>query len=214
MRTIPDILDIHTHRPENGSRAIVSYSPLNRFTPEACLCSVGAHPWELTEENAEALWNKVRELCASRPVAAIGETGLDKLSPAPMELQLSLFRRHVELSETLRLPLIIHCVKAMEELLSVKKESRATRPWIWHGFRGKPEQARQLLRQGLYLSFGERYSEEAMRATPAERLFIETDESALDIETILRRAAEIRETEVETLRKTIRENIRNVFFSA
>ena len=70
-----------------------------------------------------------------------------------MELQLAVFKEQVKLSEKLGLPLIIHCVKAMEELLGVK-ESRPQITLIWHGFRGKPEQAVQLLKKGFYLSLG------------------------------------------------------------
>ena len=64
----------------------------------------------------------------------------------------------------------------------VKKEFQPKQAWIWHGFRGKPEQAKQMLDKGLYLSFGEFYSDEAMRVVPDDRLFLETDDSELDIE--------------------------------
>lgn len=43
-----------------------------------------------------------------------------------MELQLAVFKEQVKLSEKLGLPLIIHCVKAMEELLGVKKNLAPT----------------------------------------------------------------------------------------
>lgn len=128
-----------------------------------------------------------------------------------MELQLTVFKAQVRLSEEYGLPLIIHCVKAMDELLAVKKEFRPQQAWIWHGFRGKPEQAVQLLKKGFYLSFGEHYPDETMQTVPDERLFLETDNSSLDIEDILCRAAKVRGVEVEVLRETIRRNIQNVF---
>ena len=49
----------------------------------------------------------------------------------------------------------------------------------------KPEQAVQLLKKGFYLSFGEYYPDETMQIVPDERLFLETDDSLLDIEDIL-----------------------------
>jgi len=131
-----------------------------------------------------------------------------------MELQLTVFKAQVRLSEEYGLPLIIHCVKAMDELLAVKKEFRPQQAWIWHGFRGKTEQAVQLLKKGFYLSLGEYYSDETMQTVPDERLFLETDNSSLDIEDILCRAAKVRGVEVEVLRETIRRNIQNVFFRA
>ena len=93
-----------------------------------------------------------------------------------MELQLTVFKAQVRLSEEYGLPLIIHCVKAMDELLGSEKEFRPQQAWIWHGFRGKPEQAMQLLKKGFYLSFGEYYPDETMQIVPDERLFLETDE--------------------------------------
>ena len=68
---------------------------------------------------------------------AVGEAGFDKLTAAPMELQVRMFEKQVELSEKYRLPLIIHCVKAMDELLAVRKKLNPAQPWIWHGFRGE-----------------------------------------------------------------------------
>ena len=129
-----------------------------------------------------------------------------------MELQVRILGKQVELSEKYRLPLIIHCVKAMEELLAVKKELRPVQPWIWHGFRGKPQQARQLMENGIYLSFGEHYPEQTVRTMPVDCMFLETDDSPVDIEEVLHRVARTRGTDVEELRQAIRENIQKVFF--
>ena len=206
---------------EKPSRSIepgLSQSPSG--SPHCCdapFCSIGIHPWDLTAENSERLWGVLqRELerrkSENRPFVAIGEAGLDKLAAAPMELQVEIFERQVALSEDCRLPLIIHCVKAVDELLAVKKRLAPLQPWIWHGFRGKAEQASQLLRHGFYLSLGEHYSQEAMREIPASRLFLETDESAPDIRELTRRAAEVRGVDAECLQETLRENVQKVFF--
>ncbi|MDR0940524.1 MAG: TatD family hydrolase [Mediterranea sp.] len=192
------LLDIHTHNPAamaNGT----------------ALVTAGIHPWELTEANAEGALEHLLGLIVEKRISAIGESGLDKLTQAPIWLQTSVFERQVEWSEAYRLPLIIHCVKATDELLDVRKRYRPLQPWILHGFRGKPQQAEQLLRHGLYLSFGERFSEAALRLVPDERLFVETDTSPLGIGEILERVASARGVEAESLRETIRRNIRNVF---
>ena len=142
------------------------------------------------------------------------KAGLDKLAAAPMQLQVAVFKEQVELSEKYELPLIIHCVKAMDELLALRKERAPKQPWIWHGFRGKPEQAKQLLQKGFYLSFGMHYSSEAMNVVPDSRLFLETDDSPVDIEDVLRDAAKVRGVEVETLQAIVRKNIQDIFFRA
>lgn len=222
---IVDLLDIHTHKLEDASlgKSIINYplladSPLHMSlagdVDNGYYCSVGIHPWELTEHNAGRLLDYLERWLHRKRLVAVGEAGLDKLAAAPIELQLAVFKEQVKLSEKCGLPLIIHCVKAMDELLAVKKEFHPQQAWIWHGFRGKPEQATQLLKKGFYLSFGEYYSDETMRTVPDERLFLETDNSSLDIEDILCGVAKVRGVEMEALREVIRRNIQNVFFKA
>lgn len=216
-KTINTILDIHTHRREADSegKSIINYKQL-AGSPllEGYYYSIGIHPWELTMANIEEQLIFMINQLPDKRIVAIGECGLDKLTEISMELQRMTFIMQITLSEQYGLPLIIHCVKAMDEMLAVKKRFRPTQPWIWHGFRGKPEQATQLLKQGFYLSLGEHYSDETMKLIPDDRLFLETDESSLDIEDILRQAAEVRGVGVETLHETIRRNIQNVFFKA
>lgn len=215
-----DILDIHTHKSETDSngKSIINYR-LREEGADALLFregyyySAGIHPYDVAGEGDSGLrMDVLRRLLAREEFVAVGEAGLDKLAAASMNAQLAVFRQQVAVSEEYKLPLIIHCVRAMEELLAVKKEMKPVQAWIWHGFRGKPEQAAQLLQKGFYLSFGEYYSGEAMRIVPDERLFLETDESAVGIEELLCQAAKVRGVGVEALRETVRRNIRNVFF--
>lgn len=211
------ILDIHTHKPEAETmeKAIINHRlPVDSQFVDGHYYSIGIHPWDVTAQGLEMQTDMLLKSFPNHQIVAIGEAGLDKLTEAPFSLQQHAFELQISLSEGKELPLIIHCVKAMEQVLAIKNHYRPKQPWIWHGFRGKPEQAEQLLKHGLYLSFGEHYSEEAMKIVPDDQLFLETDDSRLDIEEILRRAAEVREIEVETLRATIRKNIQKVFFKA
>ena len=63
---------------------------------------------------------------------------------------------------------------------------------------------------GMY--FGEKYQEEALRITPADRLFLETDESSVPVADLYSRAAEARRVSLAELTEAIRENIAKVFF--
>ena len=63
---------------------------------------------------------------------------------------------------------------------------------------------------GMY--FGEKYQEEALCIMPSERLFIETDESTVSVDTLYERAAILRKTPLEELRRTIRKNVGEIFF--
>lgn len=211
------LLDIHTHKPEAETmgKAIINHRLLAepQFF-EGNYYSIGIHPWDVATHDFEKQPDLLSRYLPNRQIVAIGEAGLDKLTEAPMEQQERAFIMQILLAEDKELPLIIHCVKAMERLLAIRKIYPPKQPWIWHGFRGKPEQAEQLLKQGLYLSFGEYYSHEAMKLMPDDRLFLETDDSRQDIEEILYKAAQVRGVEVETLRATIRKNIQKVFFKA
>ena len=61
---------------------------------------------------------------------------------------------------------------------------------IFHGFRGKPEQAKQLLQKGFDLSFGEKFNVDSLTlAWKAGRMWLETDESECSIEQIYQQAA-------------------------
>lgn len=215
-----DILDIHTHKSEAASngKSIINYRLREEgagalLFREGYYYSAGIHPYDVAGEGDTGLrMDFLRRLLAREEFVAVGEAGLDKLAAASMDAQRTVFRQQVALSEEYQVPLIIHCVRAMEELLAVKKAMKPAQAWIWHGFRGKPAQAVQLLQKEFYLSFGEFYSDEAMRIVPDERLFLETDDSPVGIEEILCRAAKVRGVRAEALRDTVRRNIRNVFF--
>ena len=174
--------DFHTH-----NLLAVPGTAIVNLPQEALLCpdafplveggcySVGIHPW-WTIENCEKMWNGLEFWLQNPQVVAIGECGLDKLRGASLSLQHHVFLRQVELAEVYQLPVTIHCVKAFDQILSLHKQVAPTVRWTIHGFRGKPELARQLLTAGFNLSFGTRYNEESWRSTPPDRRYRETDE--------------------------------------
>lgn len=117
----------------------------------------------------------------SKPFA-IGECGLDKLRGASMDYQICWFKRQIELSEKVQKPLIIHCVKAWDELLLLHKQVNPRMPWIIHGFRGKPQLAKQLIsKTNIFLSFGVNFNTGSLLITPLSKLFIETDDIEYDL---------------------------------
>ena len=167
-------IDIHTHNNDADSRHAILNTSCH--IPGRNI-SLGTHPWDITgnwQQQFAAIEKAVTEL----NVIAIGECGLDKLkSPADIELQKEIFRAHALLAEKAEKPLIIHCVKAYDELIAIHKEVSPLQAWIIHGFRGKPEQAVQLARAGFYISLGEQFNPDSAKAIPTDRLFIESDES-------------------------------------
>lgn len=118
---------------------------------------------------------------------AIGESGLDRLRGASLDRQEAIFRRQVAISESVGKPMILHVVKAFPEIMRLRRELSPAQPWVIHGFRGKPQLAAELLREGFYISLGERFNRETAEIIPADRLFVETDESRLSVEEIAAR---------------------------
>lgn len=206
--------DIHTHRvPLYSGQAIVSFLAREETCLDAITyASVGIHPWHLSESDMERQLAALKTLASHENVVAIGEAGLDKLAKAPLSLQMCVFREEIALAESLCLPLVIHCVRAFNELLQLKKELKPRQPWVIHGFRGKAELAEMCIRHGCYLSFGAKFQESALRAVPLERLFVETDEAQEPVEEIYHRIAKARGISVDELADAVQKNVRNVFF--
>ena len=191
---LPTYVNIHTHRPTG--RGIE-------------LRTAGIHPWEAQRAELSEL------LPLGDDVQAVGETGLDFAVDVDRDAQRRLFDAQLRLACERGLPVVLHCVRAFEETMR-RLAACTPRAVIFHGFIGSTEQARQALAKGYYLSFGERTfrsprSMEALRATPSDRLFLETDDSPVPIGEIYARAAALRGECVAELQRTTIENYERIF---
>ncbi len=175
--------DIHTHDKSRYKEAVINIYP-NEELIDGAYHSVGIHPWHTIDIDSTTIYH-LKTLASHSQVVAIGETGIDALRGASIEKQIDIFRLHVSLSEKHQKPLIIHCVKAFNEIIESKKSLLPTMPWIIHGFRGKPQLARQLINHGFYISLGEYFNPHSASIIPTNRLLFETDESTLDINSII-----------------------------
>ena len=136
---------------------------------------------------------------------------MDRRWEVPLAEQEAAFRCHVSESEQAGKPLVIHCVKTLEEILRVRKEMQPRQPWIMHGFRGKPQQLQSLLSAGIYVSFGLHYNKESLVLCPLEMMFLETDDIAAPIEPLYKEVAQIKGISEVALRKKIWENANKSF---
>ena len=173
-------LDVHSHTHHSTSDTLVirNQYPLTADTSEPF--SVGIHPWFLND--FEAQWNALIPLAQHFNCWAIGECGLDKNVTSPLLLQQEIFLRHIELAESLELPLIIHCVKAYAEVIQLRKRTRSQQLWILHGFRKNLKVAQELITHDIAISFGTPllYShqlQEVFKKIPSEYRFFESDDS-------------------------------------
>lgn len=193
------LLNVHTHCPSGNPATdeIVNMRPGESSGVLPRLYSAGLHPWFLTEMSLNSDLEWLRSHAAN--AIAIGEAGLDKLVNVPASLQMAAFRACIVVSEESGKPLIIHCVKAFDAVIALKKGLKPAQPWIIHGFDKHPQVAGELLRAGCYLSFGKAlfndrsHAARSLQAVPADRFFLETDDARdLEIEAVYVRAARIR----------------------
>lgn len=202
------MFNFHTHI--KSSDAIINIDSISKLKINPnLLYSIGNHPWSKKEP-----LDSLQEIINQNPqIIAIGECGIDKTqSQYPLELQIENLKKQIELSEQLKLPLILHIVKGYNEIIKLKKDFRPEQKWIIHGFNNY-KQLNPLLKSGFYLSFGKSLLsnislQNSFERTPTEKIFLETDDSLLEIEKLYNFAASLKKIERELLISTIRENLK------
>ncbi|MEO7902882.1 MAG: TatD family hydrolase, partial [Capsulimonas sp.] len=148
--------------------------------------AIGVHPESAQEWTPQSqaelhgLWD-----APQHRVAAYGEIGLDyHWDTQPRDRQQQVFAEQIAFAASLdpRLPLIIHCRDAQEDVLRILRESAPTAPVIMHCFTGDTEAARACLDAGCWLGIGgvATYKKsgslrEAIGYAPLDRLLLETD---------------------------------------
>ena len=188
------LIDIHTHRP----------------TSALTLTTVGLHPWQA----ATGVIPSEAEILSAD---AVGEIGLDKACEVDFEQQRTVFEAQWRLAEQHKKPVVVHCVRAFEEVMNAL-EKFTLKAVIFHGFIGSSEQAERAVKKGYDLSVGARTERskktiEALRATPLDRLFIETDEADTPIAEMYALVARLRNTEVEEIEEATSRNYERILFS-
>lgn len=163
-------------------------------------CSVGLHPWYLSEQDKERdqQLNWLVEAAKAERVKFIGECGLDKLRGSDLSTQLHVFEQCLQLAEQYHKPVVIHCVRAFPELLDIYQRRQPSVPWIVHGFNRKPSVLASLLQRRFYVSFGaailkpDSPAAQSLVETPLEQLFLETDDKLLPIADLYTHAARLK----------------------
>lgn len=195
---------------------------------------IGLHPEEVGADWENVLHRMREYIVPGHPFIAIGEVGLDFYWTRDNEReQLAAFERQVEWSVETRLPLMIHCRKAQNEMVAVMRRYQNELPGgVFHCFTGNEKEAEQLLDFhnfvlgiGGVLTFKKSHLPEVLPASvPLSRIVLETDspymapvpkrgernESAY-VEFVLKRLAEAYGVEDEEVARQTNENVERVF---
>ena len=161
--------------------------------------SIGLHPLNIDSEflknkgysgEAESFLEKDFDYDAykslkNEKVVAIGEIGLDywyrPKGTGKKELfkqeQKRIFEKQLDLAEELKLPVIIHCRSAFDDLFSILLSRKIK--GVLHCFTGTKEEAEKALALGLYIGINgiifKMDLKEAIKSIPLEKILIETD---------------------------------------
>jgi TatD DNase family protein len=176
-------INIHTHNSvnENGISIYNNRFLFDKEIKTDHLFSIGIHPYDINLVDQ----NSVKELelfLNHKNCKAIGECGLDKLKNSDLTSQQLILQKQLELAVKYNKPVIIHCVKAFDELIEVCKPFNNKIQLIIHGFNKSEELALQLILKGFYLSLNHTiFNKENFDFTrlPINKLFLETDDYPL-----------------------------------
>ena len=154
--------------------------------PDYLYPMVGLHPEEVRADWREQL-SAIKSILNSQfsIVNCIGEVGLDYYWSREFEQeQLEAFEEQVKWSVETQLPLMIHCRKAQNELVSIiKRYARDLPGGVFHCFTGNELEARELLQFdrfvlgiGGVLTFKKSHLPEVLpKVVPLDRIVLETD---------------------------------------
>lgn len=144
--------------------------------------TVGVHPDEVGALNDETFaW--MEELLLDEKAVAVGEIGLDYYwDNEPREVQKEWFIRQLALARKHDLPVCIHSRDAAEDTLNVMREYAKGLQGVIHCFSYSPEIAKEYVKNGFYIGVGGvvtfkngKKMKEVVKATPIERILLETD---------------------------------------
>ncbi len=228
---VSPFIDIHTHQlkpKEKNNIVVLNQTIRDNFSDTVSDAekyftyrTFGLHPWYLDKKKYEVGLEKLQALLQENKIIAIGECGLDKLRGPDLDFQISVFEMQLQLAKKYNRPVIIHCVRAFNELIEIKKKEKPSVLLIMHGFNNNKNILKQLINAGFYISLGTAILKEdeknahdwrvKINIMPLEKLFFETDDSGENIEVIYNRAAIFLDISLEALKTQIKKNFERVF---
>jgi TatD DNase family protein len=150
----------------------------------------GIHPFwahEVGASDLETVMRRLEHVLAEGAAVAVGECGLDRArvsrGAAPLAWQATVLERQLRLAQSLRLPVILHCVRAHGLLLRLLDEvGPLPAGGVLHAYSGSAELIARYVQHGMYFGFGGavtrpgfEHAKLSLSSVPIERLVLETD---------------------------------------
>jgi len=128
---------------------------LERKYPEHVFLMMGLHPTHVKEDYKEELTH-VKTVLAQRKFVAVGEIGIDLYwDKSTLKQQQEAFRTQIQWAKDYKLPIVIHCRDAFDEVFEVLEEEKSEDLFgIFHCFTGTIEQAHRAISYNMKLGIG------------------------------------------------------------
>ena len=195
---------------------------------------IGLHPEEVKADWEGVLHEMKKILDSNTDFIAVGEVGLDYYWSREFEKeQLMAFEEQVKWAVETQLPLMVHCRKGQNEMVTILKKYENDLPGgVFHCFTGNQKEAEQLLQFdkfvlgiGGVLTFKSSHLREDLPAVvPLERIVLETDSPYMApvphrgernessyVKQILEKLAEVYGVSQEIVAETTENTVRRIF---
>lgn len=128
---------------------------LEKDFPDNVFLMMGLHPTHVKENYKQEL-KHVEVMLAQRQFYAVGEIGIDLYwDKSTLAIQQEAFKYQIKLAKQYKLPIVIHCREAFDEIFEVLDQEKSEDLFgIFHCFAGNLEQAHQAISYNMKLGIG------------------------------------------------------------
>jgi len=155
---------------------------LERVFSKNVFLMAGLHPTHVKENFKEEL-NVVQKMLQKRKFYAVGEIGIDLYwDKSFLRQQQDAFKLQIEWAKNKKLPIVIHCRDAFDEIFEILEEVKDDDLYgIFHCFTGNLEQAKQAISYQMKLGIGGVVTfkngkiDQFLNEIPLEHIVLETD---------------------------------------
>ncbi|TDX13728.1 TatD family hydrolase [Flavobacterium sp. S87F.05.LMB.W.Kidney.N] len=141
--------------PAIDAAATQSMYDLEKNYPENIFLMMGLHPTYVKDNYLDELAHVETEL-SKRKFYAVGEIGIDLYwDKTHLKEQQIAFKTQIQLAKQYKLPIVIHCREAFDEIFEILEEEKSEDLFgIFHCFSGTLVQAQQAISYNMKLGIG------------------------------------------------------------
>lgn len=141
--------------PNVDAASVEKVFGLTALYPANCFPMLGLHPCDVKPGWQEEL-EAIKASLGGHKIYAVGEIGIDLYwDKTFLDGQIAAFKAQIAWAKQLRLPIVIHCRDAFNEVFNVlQQEQGDALRGIFHCFTGTVEQATLVTDLGFYLGIG------------------------------------------------------------